>query len=158
MDVKLKKLEDKVSESLKSLMARGKSGKAFIQAYAYPKYLEHQMLRWASQNWGSWPALNPKYAEYKKRKFANYPGQGERMMIATGKLYQSVIGENKKYHVRIITENELIVGINLGGKNELEYARFANELRPFMDFKTSQDKSFIKDLKEKYTNYLRGGK
>ena len=158
MDVKLKKLEDKVSTSLEALKARGKSGRTFINAYAYPKYIEHQMLRWDSQNWGSWPALNPKYAEYKKRKFAQFPGQGERMMIATGKLYQSVIGENRKYHVKIITENELIVGIKFGGKNEMEYARFANELRPFMSFKESNDKAFIKDLKERYQKYLRGGK
>jgi len=147
-------IENKVKSRLEKMTQKVRSPKAFIQMTLYPKYLEHQMLRWASENYGQWKPLNPDYERMKKKKFASFPGAGNKMMIARGRLYKAVLGQNN-FHAKIITDSSLSVGVNFTGKGEpMEYAKFANELRPFMKFHTGRDYRFITEIKYEFIKYM----
>lgn len=156
MDVKLRKVQSTVDKKLSGMIKKFKSGQAFLQMQIYPRYLEHQQFRWQTENWGAWKDLNSDYAEKKKRVYASYPGGGIRMMIATGRTINAVLGRNK-FHRKIVTEKSLIVGI--GGTEpdgDLEYAKYAGAMRPFMDFENAMGKRFVKDAKNLYRKWVMG--
>ena len=143
-------VEDSALKNLKAMVKRGKNSRSFLQLHAYPVYIKAQMQRWmtegASQN-EKWDALNPAYAAYKLKKFSTAPGGGRKIMIATGKLYQSVIGAGEG-HFKMITDNEMIVGTSV------PYATYPSARRKIMHF----DKGFIKILKKKWIDYIIRGK
>lgn len=154
MKASLVKTSDTISNKLNKMVKDTKDQRAFIQLQLYPRYLEYQRLRWMSENWGNWKALNPKYAERKKKLYADRKGQGMRMLIATGRLIDAVLGENN-LHRKLITKNSLIVGVgDTGSGGKLEYAPRVNLLRPFMDFSSARDKKFKKDVKELYRKWV----
>jgi hypothetical protein len=154
MYARMETVENTVKKRLEDMIKNAKSGRAFIQMQVYPRYLEHQKLRWQTENWGLWDALNPGYAEYKKKKFADKKGQGMRMMIATGRLIDAVLGESN-LHRKIVTEKSLVVGV--GGTEpggELEYAPRANLMRPFMSFDSTMDQRFKKEIRALYRKWM----
>jgi hypothetical protein len=150
VDAKWTKIQDTVTAKLQQMIERGKSGRAFIAARVVPKYKEFQMLRWASEDQGQWPALkSASYMAWKKRKFADSIGQGERMMIASGKLLNSVLVQSGGFGYQMITEDQLIIGLDA---SEIDYAKYANEVRNFMDFPDE----FMAELRQEYRDYMLG--
>jgi hypothetical protein len=160
MHAGLKQTENKITKKLDDMVKRGRSGRYFITKEVYPRYQEYQVMRWKTENWGKWPKLNPEYAKKKLVKHAGDPGQGRVMMIATSRLYGSVVGRvsngtpptrGLEHHFRVITDTSLIVGIS-ETEGEMQYAKRANASRPFFGFKPD----FKKTLKDRYARYMRG--
>lgn len=112
---------------LQKKVNRAKNPAAFLRNVAYPMYQRFQRQRWMTQNASEgdkWKPLNPRYAKSKLRRYADFPGGGQRMMIATGRLFASVIGPSKD-HRRLIKGSKMIISTGV------EYAEDANSKRPF---------------------------
>ncbi len=106
-------------------------------------------MRWASENateGGSWRALNASYAIQKLKRYANFPGGGRKMLIATGRLVDSVTGDNKQDHYKLVAGNRLETG------TRVDYAKYVAEDRPFTAF----GQTTVKDLTDSLNSYIRG--
>lgn len=143
-------VEDTALKNLRAMIKRGKSTRTFLQLKAYPIYIKAQMKRWMTENSSqgtAWAPLNKKYAEYKLKKYGAAVGGGKKMMIATGRLYQSIIGAGDG-HFKLITDSAMIVGTTL------DYAKYAASKRPFQKF----NKDMIAQLKADWIKYMiKGG-
>ena len=143
-------VEGQALKNLRAMIARGKSSRTFLQKHAYPTYIKAQMKRFSSENSSQgqqWAPLNPKYAAYKLNKYASATGGGRKIMIATGKLYKSIIGAGDG-HFKVITDKEMIVGTSI------PYATFPARTRSIMKF----NPDFIRMIKEKWIAYMVSGK
>lgn len=96
---------------------------------------------------GAWQALNPKYVARKLKKFVDYPGGGRKMLIATNRLVNSVTGDQKTEHYKLVTNTTLEVG------TLVPYAKYVNDKRNFTDL---SDKT-IEDLATKLRGYILRG-
>ena len=142
----LEETQAKALKQLRLLVKNGKNSRSFLQLKAYPAYIGAQMKRWMTENQSQgtqWKPLNPDYAWWKKTRFAFAIGHGTKMMIRTGKLYQSVIGAGEG-HFKMITDKEMIVG------TDVPYAKYAGAQRTIMSF----DKRFIQKLKKSSSSFL----
>jgi hypothetical protein len=143
-------VEDTALKNLRAMIKRGKSTRTFLQLKAYPIYIKAQMKRWMTENTSqgtAWAPLNSKYASYKLKKFGSNVGAGKKIMIATGRLYQSIIGAGDG-HFKLITDSSMIVGTTL------DYAKFAASKRPIMKF----NKDMIAQLKADWIKFMIQGK
>lgn len=135
---------------LRQIVKNGKDSRSFLQLKAYPVYIKAQMKRWMTENQSQgqqWKPLNEKYAWWKKTRYAFAIGNGTKMMIRTGRLYQSVIGAGDG-HFKMITDKEMIVG------TDVPYAKYAGAQRTIMSF----DKKFVATLKADWIKFMISGK
>jgi hypothetical protein len=91
--------------------------------------------------------------KWKARKFASYIGQGEKMMIASGTLLNSVLVQNKEtrspmFGKFIVNESSLTIAFSEGG----EYFKYVNEERDFTHFNTE----WIEKLRSDFASYVSG--
>lgn len=152
MAANLKKVQGGITKRLEQMIVRGKEKKAFLERVVYPSYIRAQKQRWMSEGAAdgvgrlkAWVPLNEKYRVMKLRRFAAYPGRGTKMLIATNRLFQGVVGSGPG-HFKAVTEDRIVIGV------DIPYAKFVNAKRPFMVF---SDK-FMHSLKKKYGQYLMG--
>ncbi len=141
--------KDGISRKMNQMLMRGNLTSGWLNRVAYPKIIEAQRMRWASENateGGSWRALNAGYAIQKLKRFASFPGGGRKMLIATGRLVDSVTGDNKQDHFKLVTQNRLETG------TRVDYAKYVAEDRPFTAF----GQNTIKDLTDSLNAYIRG--
>lgn len=151
-------LEKRLAEMLE------KSGKA-AAARVYPLYQKLQAKRFETENaseGAKWKPIKKEYAEYKKEKFASYPGQGTKLLIATSTLGAAVIGPGSPFgktaqHVALFKNRSMEIMVKEGGKNKdgkpFTYPKYVAETRPFMEFSAAS----IKLMKEEITKFLIGG-
>jgi len=126
-----------IEQRLKDMISRGRSVSAYLNRNLLQQFKDAQNERWQTENSSQgdqWEALDPLYARQKKKRFASFPGSGNVMMVATGRLSQGAMGENSEYYYKVVTDRSFIFGINLGS---LPYAKYPGMKRPFMSF--SQD-------------------
>jgi hypothetical protein len=150
-DSLLKAIDRQVTKSLQAKLDRTKLMSGFLNRVIYPMYQNAQRMRWASFNAteGSlWASLDSKYAKRKLIKFASFPGGGRKMMIAKGRLFNSVTGDSLEDHRKIITDNSIEV------LTTVEYAGFVDEKRPFLKL---SDKT-LNEMKQAARDYLMAGK
>lgn len=117
----------------KQLLDKSKMPLAIAAREIVPTYINAQVKRWESENTtetGQWDRLDKSYEAYKKVKYAAYPEQGGRMLVATGDMLKAVtlqggvvnhgayLPEPGTFHVQIISP----------------YASYVNELRDFSTF------------------------
>lgn len=146
----IEQTEAKALKNLRSIVKQGKNSRTFLQMKAYPIYIKAQMKRWMSENTSQgsqWKALDPRYAARKKKDWWGWEGNGTKMMIASGRLYKSVIGAGAG-HYKMITDKEMIVG------TDVEYAKYAGAIRPIVEF----NKAFIAKLKADWIEFMLSGK
>jgi len=126
--IKLIKISSGVEKSFKGMINRARSQEAFLQRVIYPEYQNRQRKRWMSEGASEgqrWPALNTKYAASKLVRFASYAGAGTKMMIATGRLKDAVIGDgDQSEHRKIIQKQTLFVSW------ATPYAKWTEKVRP----------------------------
>lgn len=109
---------------------------SYLNRYLYPKYQQVQIDRWKTENQsqtGQWKALTSKYKKQKAKKFAAYPGAGQALMIATGRLASAAQGRNNG--LKIVTDRSITVGVDGGA---LSYAKYPGAVRPYMEFSENQ--------------------
>lgn len=131
MSTKIEILKSSFTQRLDEMVSRAKNIKSYMVRVAYPQYQRAQIERWETENKSEgvqWKPLNERYAEYKLKTFAGYDYGGTRMLVATGLLFQSVVGTERKYHRRIVADWGFEVRVTL------PYAPYVNRVRPFMVF------------------------
>ncbi len=142
---------DGIGDYLKKMISRAGQVRGWLNRVAYPKIIKAQQMRWitegASEGDG-WAPINPTYARYKLRKYADYPGAGRKLLIATGRLYQGMTGENRADHYKLATETTLEVGTTVS------YAKYVNETRNIVELSPETVESLVSGLSE----YIMTGK
>ncbi len=134
MNAKLEVTHDGISEKLKTMLTRANGVSTFLQRVILPEYYKAQEERWETENASegeTWTAIKPGYAAYKKRKFASFPGGGEKLLIATGKLAFAATGRTPSDGYKLITNDSFVVGIN---DEAIPYGKYVAETRPIMKF------------------------
>jgi len=130
----LSELQDGIGQRLAGLVSRGRSASAYFNRTLLQEFKDKQNERWQTENasqTGKWAPLSPLYARQKKKRFAGFPGGGNALMVATGRLAQGAQGINSGYYYKTVTDRSFIFGVNLGA---LPYAKYPGVRRPFMSF------------------------
>lgn len=119
----------------------------YLDRVVYRQYQKAQRKRWETENsdnfsaGGHWEALDPGYAAYKRKKFASYRGGGEKILIATGRLFEGVIGPSQD-HEKLVTERQIIISTSV------PYAHYVDEDRTFTKFSPMFYSDVYQGLKE----------
>ena len=130
MKPSIKQVENTVTKRLDEIVSRSSGMQGYFMRNVYRQYQKAQQERWKSENkteGNRWSPLEPTYKRRKLTRFKDYPGHGTKMLVATGKLFQSVIGPGE-FHVVQATDSYLFVSTTL------DYAKWVAEERPFMKF------------------------
>jgi hypothetical protein len=128
----IKAVESGITKSLEEMASRTRSVQAYFKRIIYRQYQNAQRERWITENaseQGEWKRLDPVYEERKKRQFAAFPGRGEKMLIATGRLVSAVIGQPRSPEHRMTATNR---SIEVAWTTP--YAAYVDEVRPFSRF------------------------
>lgn len=145
----LKKVEDTVTNRLNEMISRGRDARAFMVRVVRPTYQNAQRKRFQTENTSEgnqWDELNPKYAKYKLKKFAGFPGGGRKINIATGKMMSSLILEESSSFSEIATNFSYIITF------DVPYMKYVDEVRPVLQFRDE----FYSEIKSKLRAYLGG--
>lgn len=146
----IKRIEKGGEKRFKQLLDRARESRTFLNTYVYRTYQNAQRNRWMSENTTQgrqWKALDPVYKKRKLTKFAEYDGQGRKMLVATGRLYKSVFGDSSE-HRKIVDATELRISTSV------PYAVYVDEVRTFTKF----DREFFRDISKKWREYLQNRK
>lgn len=128
------KIRSGIENDLKAKLTRAQSIKTFFMRVTLNQYYNAQKMRWDTENRSEeeeWLPLSPEYKKEKEKKFAEYPGSGRQLMIATGKLAKSATGMDLEGQEVIATDTSLTINLNT---SYLPYAEYAAEVRPVMEF------------------------
>lgn len=150
----LEQVKSGVEDRLKGMITRGKSVSAYMNRVLLKEYKDAQNERWQTQGASQekqWAPLSPLYVRQKKKRFASFPGGGNKMMVATSRLSAGALGLDSQYYYKIVTDNSFIFGINLGA---LPYAKYPGVRRPFMSFSDNTLKKWMDGI----ANYVGKGK
>ncbi len=144
-NVSLKISVDGIGEYLNGMLDRTKLVRGWLNRVAYPMIIKAQQMRWmtegASEGEG-WAPINPRYAKWKLKKFADYPGGGRKTLIATSRLVKGMTGENLSDHYKLVTDRTLEVGTTIN------YARYVNETRNIVELGPETVDSLVQGLKD----------
>lgn len=128
--VSLKRINDGISKRLAGIETRGKKLQSFLNREVVEIYRNLQRRRWITENRSEgerWTELNPIYKKWKLVRFATYDGSGRKMLIATGRLYKSVIGPGKGFR-KVATPKKLVI------TTSVPYAKDVNDVRDFTEY------------------------
>lgn len=143
--IALKVSLDGISEYFNKMIDRTKLVRGWLNRVAYPTIIQAQRMRWVSEGaseGASWVPLNPSYAMRKLRRYANYPGAGRKLLIATGRLVGGVTGDNPNDHYKLVKDTSLEVGTTIN------YAEYVNEVRNFTDLGDATTQHLAEQLSE----------
>ena len=163
--VTLNQTKNGIGQSLDQMVRQASNIRGYLNTVIYRQYMEAQKTRWITENTSEgskWDALNPAYATRKKRVYGGgpkykmvstigtkgfsgkevvgqykaYPGSGEKMLVATSRLYGSVLGPKANMsnvlgagdHRKVVTDNSIIIS------TVVPYAADVAKIRPFMGF------------------------
>lgn len=124
---KINWIQQGVTKKFDEMVKRAKMPEQFLTRVVKREYLRYQQDRWKTEDEGQWKELNPKYAERKKKEWAGWAGQGRIMMIASSRLYGSVIGTSRGF-------KEVITQRSIAWATSVPYAKYANDARSFTHF------------------------
>jgi len=161
----LHKTKDGIGKRLDEMVSQAGNVRAYLNTVVYRQYMEAQKTRWITENaseGSKWESLNPAYAERKKRVYGGgpkykmvstlgtkgfsgkevvgqykaYPGSGTKMLVATSRLYGSVLGPKADLsnvlgssdHRKIVTDRAIIIS------TVVPYGADVAKVRPFMHF------------------------
>lgn len=152
MSISVKKVEDGVTVRLNNMLGRIAGLQSYLNTVVYKQYQDAQIKRWetegSSEQKRKWKRLTPVYLKRKLIKYAAAPYGGRRIGIAGGDLVQSVVGSNKRFHRKIVTKTQLIIGTSI------KYAGHFAEERPIFEF----GKDTKKEIRDGILTFLRGKK
>ena len=136
----LKRLQTGVQDRLQGLMDRASGSQGFMLRVIYPRYQKAQLKRWMTEGPG-WPPLTARYAAQKRVRFAAYPGSGRKMLIATDRLRQSVVGPHRDFRMHT-TRTSMVIS------TAVPYAGWVDERRDFTTFDRATVQQWRDDLME----------
>lgn len=141
-----KALDKSIQNSLLDLIRKGSNLNALLNRNIYQLYQNAQRQRWMTENASEgspWVKLNPDYERVKRRIYANEEHGGRKILIASGRLYKSVIGPSPD-HRKIVGNNKLII------KTVVDYAKYVDQARTFTTF----GQPTIDKIKKTISEYL----
>lgn len=161
---------DEVKDDFKNVMENMLSRAGSFQGGAariYKLYQKFQTERFQTENASEgkpWDELNQDYKKSKLRRFKSFPGNGTKMMIATGTLAGAAIGPGAPFasegisaHRALFTKNSMQISVDTSGVNAqgkpFKYARYANAKRPFMNF----SEGHLDQMKEELSQFILKG-
>jgi hypothetical protein len=150
----LRRTKSGIEDALKATLNRLSKASAYADRVIWPQYQKAQIERWQTENSSqgeTWEPLTPQYKKQKRKRFAAYPGAGNALMVATGRLAQGAQGQNPAYFNKLITDKQFVVAVNTGA---LPYAKYPGVKRPFMVFNQETIDFWTKGL----TAYLMRGR
>ena len=131
MSASLTTVTDGISQVFKGMLQREKALQSYLNRNVLEQYRNIQRKRWMTENLSEsgikWTRLNVNYAKRKRKIYAAYEGSGTKMLIATGKLYKSVIGPGEGFR-KIVTPRSLYLATTV------EYAPHVNDARSFTEY------------------------
>lgn len=122
----IKTVKQGITEQIKAMSKRASALDPFIQSQVMRMVMNAQTKRWITQNRSEgteWSPLNPDYAKRKLKQYANYPGGGRKILIATGALFESVTKFPPGF--KIVYKNTLTLF------TPVPYAKYVDEARTF---------------------------
>lgn len=130
----LRKQND-VTDRLNAMVTRARDVRSYLNTTVVRQYQTAQLNRWQTENASesdTWDSLNDRYAKWKAKKFASYPGGGKVMLVREGKLVSAAtLRDGGASSYKIVTQTGIRIGINDGN---LPYAKWVAGKRPFMSF------------------------
>ena len=130
MSANLSTVKDGINQYLRGVRQRRSALQGYLNRNVLEQYRNAQRKRWMTENASEgtvWTRLNPGYASRKKKQFAAYEGRGTKMLIATNKLFKSVIGPGNGFR-KVTTPKTLTLSTSV------EYAKHVDEARSFTGF------------------------
>lgn len=155
--IKLKISVNGIGEYFQQMAQRASVVDGWLNRVAYPEILKAQKQRWMTKGaseGNTWDEITPSYAKRKLRRFADYPGSGRRLLIATGRLAYSMTLDNslrgpkstESDHGKIVGNNRLEI------ESFVPYGKYVNEDREF----TTLGKETTKRLADMLHDYVVG--
>lgn len=98
----IKKVIDEIEQSLDAMVQRGKKMEGYLNRVVYGQYQAAKAREWETEGQSegaTWKSINKDYERRKKIRFADAPGAGAHLLIATGRLVSSVIGPSSEWTV-----------------------------------------------------------
>lgn len=123
-----------IFEKLTKMYTRASDMRAFLNTTVFDMYRQAQIKRWMTENvseGSKWKKLTPNYKKWKLKRYASFPGGGRKLLIATGLLSRSAIGQDVSGFRKIVNDRSLIINIS---ETRIPYARDVAKARPFMRF------------------------
>lgn len=133
-------VQDKITQDLKAMVSRANAVSSFLNRNIFQMYQKAQIERFQTENaseTGQWQSLNSKYLKRKKKKYASFPGGGNAVMIATGKLKDAATG--RANFTKLVTNTSFTISIDLGS---IPYAVYPGKMRPYMEFSDATENSW----------------
>ena len=134
------KVAEGITKQLEKMVANANLMPSYLDRVVYRQYQKAQKKRWETENTDpfsaprQWDALDPLYAVYKRKKFSDFVGHGEKMLIATGTLKDGVIGPKDgvigpgSKHGKKVEERSITI------TTTVPYAKWVDEDRTFTTF------------------------
>lgn len=171
--VNITTITNQIEANLAGMVNRTEALPGFLKRDTYRRYQKAQLERWQTEGASEgkkWAPLNAKYAAWKRRRYgagasyqfhhslkasANmrhvwgpFPGNGTKMLIATGTLVAAVVGPVKglkSFPMKSSAENHRMIaskkGIEVGWT--VYYANDVNEKRNFENFSPKTEKEMV---------------
>lgn len=146
MSVTLRTVSDGINKILRGMRQREKALMGYFNRNVLEQYRNQQRKRWMTENASegqTWAALSPLYASRKRRQFAGYPGKGTKKLVATNRLFESVIGPGKDFR-KVVTARGLYIA------TVTPYAKYVDEDRSF----TTWSKKSEQELKLSVARFI----
>lgn len=144
MATKLTKVEDTVTAKLKMMIQQTTFFEQYVLTRFQPLFQRVQQKRWQTENSSEgprWAPIDKFYATYKKTKYSANFGHGDNLMIASGRLYKSLTLDNDGDWNRILSGTTVVFNF------DVEYAAFADAVRPILEFSNQTLRRFRDDYK-----------
>lgn len=146
----LKKLQDNVTKTLERMTKSPSFFPQYVTRYFQPEFIEVQQRRFMTTNESEgshWDALNPVYAAFKKRKYADSFGHGTQINIASGRLFKSLTLQQGADWQRLLSDTTVIFNFNI------EYAKYVDERRPILEFAPTTLEQFKKNFRKRMQDF-----
>jgi len=95
MKATYKKFSDGIKDRLDAMLSDGMDMRQLFARTIYPDYQKKQIRRWQKRSASegtTWDSLDKDYKKRKKTLFYDMPYRGRKDLIATGRLFASVVG------------------------------------------------------------------
>lgn len=141
-----------VRDSLNAMVSRARNIRSYLNTVVVRQYQDAQMKRFQTENeseGATWVPLTPRYLAQKLIKYAESPGGGRKMLIATGRLSDAALMRGEGYY-KIVDNRSIRIGIDDG---MIPYAKYVARTRPFMTFGSDT----LAQMRAGIKNFIRKG-
>lgn len=146
-----------VDDAFKKLLESKNLFPGWANRELMPMYSDMQLKRWRSENADSghkWNPLSETYAKRKRTKFANSPGRGRKILLASGRLLAGVIPPETRSALSVQGPEEefrkLVTRKSITISTVVPYAKYVNETREFTSISDKIKRAWARD----YLAYL----